>query len=151
MFQGVLERFLGRSWENPVGPRAQGFITMTPSARREQKEADMEVPSESFHWSSWDSRTCYPWRAFNQGLTDDGSTVIFLFKSWVIDGYLLNLFLLLCILLVVFFKTRRFGFDNDFNFLTFLLSIDFKILFVNLSPGSSERILSAIFNIFLFE
>ena len=21
---------------------------------------DMEVPEESFHWSSWDSRTCYP-------------------------------------------------------------------------------------------
>ena len=32
---------------------------------------DMEVPSESFHWSSWDSRTCYPRRAFIQGLTDD--------------------------------------------------------------------------------
>ena len=23
----------------------------------------MEVPSESFHWSSWDSRTCYPRRS----------------------------------------------------------------------------------------
>ena len=33
--------------------------------------ADMEVPSESFHRSSWDSRTCYPRRAFNQELTDD--------------------------------------------------------------------------------
>ena len=32
---------------------------------------DMEVPSESFHWSSWDSRTCYPRRAFIQGLSDD--------------------------------------------------------------------------------
>ena len=31
----------------------------------------MEVPSESFHKSSWHSRTCYPRRAFNQGLTDD--------------------------------------------------------------------------------
>ena len=31
----------------------------------------MEVPEESFHWSSWDSRTCYPRRAFIQGLTDD--------------------------------------------------------------------------------
>jgi hypothetical protein len=31
----------------------------------------MEVPSESFSRSSWDSRTCYPWRATNQGLTDD--------------------------------------------------------------------------------
>ena len=31
----------------------------------------MEVPSESFHRSSWDSRTCYPRRAFNQRLTDD--------------------------------------------------------------------------------
>ena len=31
----------------------------------------MEVPSESFCRSSWDSRTCYPWRATNQGLTDD--------------------------------------------------------------------------------
>ena len=43
--------------------------------RRETNEwsdrwADMEVPSESFHRSSWDSRTCYPRRAFNQGLTD---------------------------------------------------------------------------------
>ena len=27
--------------------------------------ADMEVPTESFHRSSWDSRTCYPWRATN--------------------------------------------------------------------------------------
>ena len=33
----------------------------------------MEVPEESFHWSSWDSRTCYPRRAFIQGLTDDKS------------------------------------------------------------------------------
>ena len=31
----------------------------------------MEVPSESFHRSSWDSRTCYPRRAFNQELTDE--------------------------------------------------------------------------------
>ena len=31
----------------------------------------MEVPSESFHRSSWDSRTCYPRRAFNQRLTND--------------------------------------------------------------------------------
>ena len=31
----------------------------------------MEVPEESFHWSSWDLRTCYPQRAFIQGLTDD--------------------------------------------------------------------------------
>ncbi len=30
----------------------------------------MEVPSESFHRSSWDSRTCYPRRAFNQKTTD---------------------------------------------------------------------------------
>jgi len=35
---------------------------------------DMEVPEESFHWSSWDSRTCYPRRAFIQGLTDDCSS-----------------------------------------------------------------------------
>ena len=33
----------------------------------------MEVPEESFHWSSWDSRTCYPRRAFIQGLSDDKS------------------------------------------------------------------------------
>ena len=32
----------------------------------------MKVPSESFCRSSWDSRTCYPWRATNQGLTDGG-------------------------------------------------------------------------------
>ena len=38
----------------------------------------MEVPSESFHWSSWDSRTCYPRRAFNQQITDErrGITVL---------------------------------------------------------------------------
>ena len=29
------------------------------------------LAEESFHWSSWDSRTCYPRRAFIQGLTDD--------------------------------------------------------------------------------
>ena len=29
------------------------------------------MPSESFHRSSLDSRTCYPRRAFNQELTDD--------------------------------------------------------------------------------
>ena len=31
----------------------------------------MEVSSESFHRSSSESRTCYPRRAFNQGLIDD--------------------------------------------------------------------------------
>ena len=31
----------------------------------------MEVPSESFHRSFWDSRTCYPRRAFIQKMTDD--------------------------------------------------------------------------------
>jgi len=38
----------------------------------------MEVPEESFHWSSWDSRTCYPRRAFNQQITDErrGITVL---------------------------------------------------------------------------
>ena len=36
----------------------------------------MEVPEESFHWSSWDSRTCYPRRAFIQGLTDDQENVV---------------------------------------------------------------------------
>ena len=35
----------------------------------------MEVPEESFHWSSWDSRTCYPRRAFIQGLTDDETAI----------------------------------------------------------------------------
>jgi len=45
----------------------------------------MEVPSESFCRSSWDSRTCYPWRATNQGLTidwlpDNGS-------SWIPDSF----------------------------------------------------------------
>ena len=33
--------------------------------------ADMEVPKQSFNKSSWDSRTCYPRRAFNQGLTNN--------------------------------------------------------------------------------
>ena len=46
-------------------PRALGFWW------RKREWADMEVPSESFHTSSWDSTTCYPWRATNQGLTDD--------------------------------------------------------------------------------
>ena len=36
----------------------------------------MEVPTESFHRSSWDSRTCYPRRAFNQGLTDNNFLVL---------------------------------------------------------------------------
>ena len=42
----------------------------------------MEVPSSSFHRSSWDSRTCYPRRAFNQTLTDDspGDNNMFLNK-----------------------------------------------------------------------
>ena len=40
-------------------------------ARADHQWADMEVPSESFHRSSWDSRTCYARRAFNRGLTDD--------------------------------------------------------------------------------
>ena len=31
----------------------------------------MEVPKQSFNKSSWDSRTCYPRRAFNQGLTNN--------------------------------------------------------------------------------
>ena len=35
----------------------------------------MEVPSESFHRSSWDSRTCYARRAFNRGLTDDSKGI----------------------------------------------------------------------------
>ena len=35
----------------------------------------MEVPSESFHRSSQDSRTCYPRRAFNQRLTINSSRV----------------------------------------------------------------------------
>ena len=43
----------------------------------------MEVPGESFHWSSWDSRTCYPRRAFIQGLTDD---CLVLFISWQKTG-----------------------------------------------------------------
>ena len=39
-----------------------------PVEKRKEKNhwwADMEVPTESFHRSSWDSRTCYPWRATN--------------------------------------------------------------------------------------
>ena len=42
---------------------------------------DMEVPEESFHWSSWDSRTCYPRRAFNQRLTDDSPGN----RSWILS------------------------------------------------------------------
>ena len=44
----------------------------------------MEVPSESFHRSSWDSRTCYPRRAFNQGLTDN-SPDTFLFIGFSVN------------------------------------------------------------------
>ena len=33
----------------------------------------MEVPRESFHKSSWDSRTCYRRRAFNRGFTGNFS------------------------------------------------------------------------------
>jgi hypothetical protein len=43
----------------------------TSKGKEKQKRADIEVPSESFHRSSLDSRTCYPRRAFNQELTDD--------------------------------------------------------------------------------
>ena len=39
----------------------------------------MEVPSESFHRCSWDSRTCYPRRAFNQRLTNESAIVL---GSW---------------------------------------------------------------------
>jgi len=50
-------------------------LKIDPNARSSlgqvKRRADMEVPSESFHRSSWDSRTCYPRRAFNQGFTDD--------------------------------------------------------------------------------
>ena len=49
----------------------------------------MEVPEESFHWSSWDSRTCYPRRAFIQGLTDDclsGFAVNFLMAAVRMEG-----------------------------------------------------------------
>jgi hypothetical protein len=45
--------------------------TLETILKREMTDRDMEVPSESFHRSSWDSRTCYPRRAFNQGFTDD--------------------------------------------------------------------------------
>ena len=38
--------------------------------------ADMEVPKQSFNKSSWDSRTCYPRRAFNQGLTNSCQRVL---------------------------------------------------------------------------
>jgi len=51
-------------------------VWMVPRAQRipgrwHEEWTDIEVPSESFHRSSWDSRTCYPRRAFNQGLTDN--------------------------------------------------------------------------------
>ena len=35
------------------------------------------MPSESFHRSSWDSTTCYPWWATNRSKTN---------KDWLIDG-----------------------------------------------------------------
>ena len=49
--------------------------------------ADMEVPKQSFNKSSWDSRTCYPRRAFNQGLTNHtfGLTARHLSVSWLRD------------------------------------------------------------------
>ena len=49
----------------PMAP--QDEVLMSSPNRRLIKISlwdDMEVPSESFHWSSWDSRTCYPRRAF---------------------------------------------------------------------------------------
>ena len=48
----------------------------------------MEVPEESFHWSSWDSRTCYPRRAFIQGLTDDFFSLALLFLSFAMLFFL---------------------------------------------------------------
>ena len=44
----------------------------------------MEVPSESFCRSSWDSRTCYPWRTTNQELTNDWLTLVFVVSSLVL-------------------------------------------------------------------
>jgi len=53
------------------------LIQLNETTQRERMEwADMEVPSESFCRSSWDSRTCYPWRTTNQGLTDDEWVVV---------------------------------------------------------------------------
>jgi len=64
----------------------KGFLHLAPGLRavhvvsesRINLWDDMEVPEESFHWSSWDSRTCYPRRAFNQQITDErrGITVL---------------------------------------------------------------------------
>ena len=42
----------------------------------------MKVPSESFCRSSQDSRTCYPWRATNQGLTDAMSLTFLFFPPF---------------------------------------------------------------------
>ena len=48
------------------------FISFLPrSSWLVWRWADMEVPKQSFNKSSWDSRTCYPRRAFNQGLTNN--------------------------------------------------------------------------------
>jgi len=54
---------------------------------------DMEVPEESFHWSSWDSWTCYPRRAFIQGLTDDCSPEHV--GSWIVGSQTLFVFLMI--------------------------------------------------------
>ena len=69
-------QFVGRGHHNKLGaaPREKGYLndssTRLPKDHK-NRWADMEVPSESFHRSSWDSRTCYARRAFNRGLTDD--------------------------------------------------------------------------------
>jgi hypothetical protein len=52
----------------------------------------MEVPSESFCRSSWDSRTCYPWRATNQRLTDDWLARWFLNLGSSISSFLLAVY-----------------------------------------------------------
>ena len=65
----VLFSLLFRSITNVV---TKGMRELNEDNKKERtKWADMEVPSESFCRSSWDSRTCYPWRTTNQGLTDD--------------------------------------------------------------------------------
>ena len=56
------------------------FVSSTAWNKIGNRWADMEVPSESFHRSSWDSRTCYPRRAFNQKTTDG---------SWTLETFVL--------------------------------------------------------------
>ena len=74
------------SWLCIHGSRRQNLLQGYNSQSPDHRWADMEVPSESFHRSSWDSRTCYPRRAFNQKTTDGSWTYAHLPRPLPTDG-----------------------------------------------------------------